>query len=182
MIKNDYLKNHYEKRDYLNALPDYLEGASITKMPFYHTNINNTLEAISINDQPEKRQGLLEQLVTNKGKSQKATVKALLDEVELRQNLNLHLIQSIDDSLCRQKTELNHLKEIKTQYSFELAKNVYDSKLHLENNLIELEKEKRKEYLECWKDLMFLKKYLMSALREYWDFVKRKDLLSGNLK
>jgi hypothetical protein len=27
--------------------------------------------------------------------------------------------------------------------------------------------------------MMFLKKYLMSALKEYWDVVKRRELLEG---
>lgn len=40
-----------------------------------------------------------------------------------------------------------------------------------------LEQEKRKEELECWRDLMFLKKYLLSSLKEYWDLVKRGEVL-----
>ena len=30
-------------------------------------------------------------------------------------------------------------------------------------------KEKRQEYLSCWKDLMSLKKYLLSSLKDYWN-------------
>jgi len=50
--------------------------------------------------------------------------------------------------------------------------------MQLENNVLELEKEKRKEYLECWRDLMFLKKYLLSSLKDYWDLIKKRDVLS----
>ena len=49
--------------------------------------------------------------------------------------------------------------------------------MEFENNILELKKEKRKEYLECWRDLMFLKKYLLSAFKEYWDLIKKRDVL-----
>jgi len=45
--------------------------------------------------------------------------------------------------------------------------------------VLDLEKEKRKEYVECWRDVMFLKKYLLSTLKDYWDVVKRRDVLSS---
>ncbi len=51
--------------------------------------------------------------------------------------------------------------------------------LKLEDRVLDLEKEKRKEYVECWRDLMFLKKYVLSSLKDYWDLVKRRDLLSA---
>ena len=51
-------------------------------------------------------------------------------------------------------------------------------KMEFENNILELEKEKRKEYLECWRDLMFLKKYLLAAFKEYWDLIKKREVLS----
>ena len=53
--------------------------------------------------------------------------------------------------------------------------------MQFENVILELEKEKRKEYLECWRDLMFLKKYLLSAFKEYWDLIKKREVLSCNI-
>ena len=53
--------------------------------------------------------------------------------------------------------------------------------MQLEENVIELEQEKRKEYLECCRDLMFLKKYLLNAFKEYWDLFKRREILSSGL-
>ena len=48
-------------------------------------------------------------------------------------------------------------------------------------DMLELEKEKRKEYLECWRDLMFLKKYLLASLKDYWDMTQKRKLLSHDL-
>jgi hypothetical protein len=70
-----------------------------------------------------------------------------------------------------------NLGNLNVQYSSYLAKDFQKSKLALETNVLELEKEKRKEYLECWRDLMFLKKYLMISLKDYWDVAKKRDVL-----
>ncbi len=160
---------------YSNAFPGYLENSA--SRPFYHTTIKNDLECISIDETPKKEKGFLERLITDKGKSQKATVKALLKEIELRETLDSHLLNNIDNDISRQNTYMNLLKNIKVHYSFELSNNVGKSKAHVENGILELEKEKRKEYLECWRDLMSLKKYLLIALKDYWDFVKRREVL-----
>jgi hypothetical protein len=48
-------------------------------------------------------------------------------------------------------------------------KELNSTKMQLQNRVLEQEQEKRKEYLECWRDLMFLKKYLFIALKDYWD-------------
>ncbi|MFC1551320.1 hypothetical protein ACFL6P_02020 [Candidatus Latescibacterota bacterium] len=47
-----------------------------------------------------------------------------------------------------------------------------------EENVIELEKEKRKEYIECWRDLLFLKKDILVAFKEYWDLTNKREVLS----
>ena len=160
---------------YSNTFPSYLENS--VSGPFYHTTIKNDLEGISIDKTPKNEKGFLERLITDKGKSQKATVKALLKEIELRETLDSHLLNNIDNDISRQNTYMDLLKNIKVHYSFELSKNVGKSKAHVENDILELEKEKRKEYLECWRDLMSLKKYLLIALKDYWDFVKRREVL-----
>jgi len=74
-----------------------------------------------------------------------------------------------------------HLGNLKVQYFPDWFIDINKIKLQFEDNVIELEKEKRKEYLECWRDLMFLKKYLLIAFKEYWDLIKKRELLEGNL-
>jgi hypothetical protein len=51
-------------------------------------------------------------------------------------------------------------------------------KLKIEDKVLELEREKRKEYIECWRDLMFMKKYLLSSLKDYWNIARKRDVLS----
>jgi predicted nucleic acid-binding protein len=84
----------------------------------------------------------------------------------------------MDDEICRQNTKLLQLDTVKNHYSPELQRARDKRRTQLEANVLELEQEKRKEYLECWRDLMFMKKYLLTSLKDYWDLAKKRNLLS----
>jgi hypothetical protein len=168
-------KTEYIKSPYLHAFP-HLEKSS--PRAFYHTDLMTNLEGVVLTAQSEKNKSVLERLLSDKTKTLKATIKALFDEISLRENLDSHILKKIDDDICRQHTYLMQTKNLKLQYSPDLAKNVYKQRMQLEDNVLELEKEKRSEYLECWRDLMFLKKYLLSSLKDYWDLIKKKQMLS----
>lgn len=145
--------------------------------PFYHSDLNPTLEEITLKTKKKGKSGLLENLITDKTKSLKATVKALLSEINNREKLNRYLLNSLEEDICRLNSGILNLKNINTYYQFDKFLDVDKIKQKTEKNVLTLESEKRKEHIECWKDLMFLKKYLMSALKEYWDAVKRRELL-----
>lgn len=172
----------YNKLAYSNALPGYLENALLVRMPFYHTDLKNNLENIVFNKEPEQNYGVLERVFSHKCKANKASVTALLKEVELRESLDSHLINKIDDEICRHHTYLMRLEDLKPQYMPDLSNTITATRKELENSVLELEKEKRKEYLECWRDLMFLKKYLLSSLKDYWNLVKKREVLEVDLK
>ena len=146
--------------------------------PFYHTNISHTLEDILVNNTPMKEQGVVDRLFSDKCKSLKTTFKSLLEEIQLREKLDCHLLLRINQDISWQTQQLGQVNSIKGHYSEEWIKEINNLKMKLENNILDLEKEKRKEYLECWRDLMFLKKYLMIAFKEYWDITKKRELLS----
>lgn len=165
---------------YSNAFPSNSEDSVLIRKPFYHSDIKNSLEGVVFKEKPEKEKGLLEKLFSDKTKTLKATVKALLDEIKLRESIDSHLLNKIDEDICRQHTHLMQIKNHKVHYSFDLFMEIKKMILQIEDKVIDLEKEKRNEYLECWRDLMFLKKYLLSSLKEYWDLVKKRDLLEGD--
>jgi len=173
MIKADYCKSSYR-----NTLPGYLENQVSKLTPFYHTDLKDSLEKIVIKDEPVKEEGMLERVFSDKGKNLKATIKALFKEIQLRERLDTFLIYKIDEDICDKKSRLAHLNGLRTHYHLELHQNISKSKKELEGDLLELGKEKRKEYLECWRDLMFMKKYLMTSLKDYWDMAKKRNMLS----
>lgn len=166
----------YDNVQHPNAFPGYLENQ--LSRPFYHTHLENNLEGITLKATPEKDKSIPEKVFSNKATTSKATVKALLDEIKLRENLDSHLLKTMDDEICRQNTKLLQLDTVKNHYSPEQQKIRDKRKGLLEANVLELEQEKRKEYLECWRDLMFMKKYLLTSLKDYWDLAKKRNLLS----
>jgi len=166
----------YEIKKYSNAVPSYLEN--YVAKPFYNANLKTNLEGIAFQDSKQEEKSALEKMFIDRSKTLKAGVKALLEEIELRESLDAHVVNKIDDEISRHRLSLKRLCEIKPGYTIYDSNDLSKSKLKIENNLIELEREKRKEYLECWRDLMFLKKYLLSSLKNYWDLVKKREVLA----
>lgn len=148
--------------------------------PFYHSDLENTLEGIVFEQPSDGATGALERIFSDKTKTLKAGVKALLDEIALREKLNAHLLEEIEGQIDQQSTHLLRLKRAEADYSLDVLIELKKLTIKIEDKLLDLEQEKRKEELECWRDLMFLKKYLMSSLKEYWDLVKRGEVLSGS--
>jgi len=166
------------ENNYRNTIPNYQNESVIELKPIYHTDLKASLDNLVLKEKPEQEKGLLERVFSDKTKNLKASVKALISEIKLRENLDKLLLNNIDDSICRQNTYLENLKGLKAHYQPEMFEKISKTKSQLESNILELENEKRKEYLECWRDLMFMKKYLHSALKDYWDLTKKRQLLS----
>ena len=145
--------------------------------PFYHTDLNNTLKGIVFEESCDKKTSPLERIFSDKTKTLKAGVKALLEEIELREELDRNLINKIEDEIFQQSDKLEHLKRIEAGPLLETFFEAKKLIITIEDKILNLEQEKRKEQLECWRDLMFLKKYLMTSLKEYWDLVKRGEVL-----
>jgi hypothetical protein len=173
------MTNAYKIPEDSAALSSYLDNCVSNQHPFYTTSLINNLEAL-LSTSPAKGEGdVLERIFSDKTKTLKSTAKALLDEIKLREYLKGLMINKIDCEISRQNTEILQLPKQKSQYDLNGFVDIEKLTLKLEDRVLDLEKEKRKEYVECWRDLMFLKKYLLSSLKDYWDLVKRRDLLSS---
>ena len=144
---------------------------------FQHPDIQNTLEGIVDDKSLSEDTNALERIFSDKTRTLKAGVKALLEEIELREKLDRDLTNKIDDEIIQQSNKLEHLKRIEAGPFLETFFEAKKLIIKTEDKILNLEQEKRKEQLECWRDLMFLKKYLMSSLKEYWDLVKRGEVL-----
>jgi hypothetical protein len=78
----------YGQIKYLNAVPGYAVNLLMQTSPFYHTDLKDSLEGIVTKEKPETG-GLLGKVFADKSKILKATVKALFNEVTLREKMNL---------------------------------------------------------------------------------------------
>lgn len=163
--------------NYPNVAPTSSGGYGRSAIPFTHKELKKSLEVIIT--KPKKKSRPLEDMFSDKAKTLKASVNAILEEIKLREDLNAYQSKKINGEICRQHTELMQLENLKDHYPFNLTKDIGETKTQIETNVLELEKEKRKEGLECWRDLMFLKKYLMVSLKDYWELDRKRGVLEG---
>src|SRR3989338_7167048 len=169
----------YQNSSYNDALPSYLENSVLKPRNFYETGMEQSLENIILDKEPEKEKGLVDKVFSDKGRTLKATVKALFNEILTRERLDSFLLYDMNEDICKQHNYLESIKELhRFSYHPELLKDFHEKKMKLDDNVLGLEKEKRKEYLECWKDLMGLKKYLLIALKDYWNLNSRESFLN----
>jgi len=164
---------------YPNVAPASSGDPGKTAIPFAHKELKKALERIVSNSKSKQKNSPLEDMLSDKAKTLKASVNALLEEITLREDLNAHQFKKINGEICRQHTELMQIENLKDHYPFNLTKDISETKAQIETNVLDLEKEKRQEGLECWRDLMFLKKYLMVSLKDYWELVRKRGMLKG---
>ncbi len=160
------------------VIENYLGDGKITEGPLDQTKIDIALNSLLYRPNNESRLGSLEGIFQDKAKTQKASAKALLDEIELRQKLNSRMVYDIDDEILKQNNLILEINNRKEGYFFDNFIDLRKISLKLEDRVLELESEKRKESLECWRDIMFMKKYLLSSLKDYWDLARKRDALS----
>ena len=162
---------------YPKVVSTYSSDSRKKAVPFAHKELKKSLEAIVSDTEPGPRRPVLEDMFSDKAKTLKASVNALLEEIQLREDLNAFHFKKMNDEICRQHTELMQLENIRDSYPFDLTGDLDEAKARIKTNVLELEREKRQEGLECWRDLMFLKKYLMRSLKDYWELVRKREVL-----
>ncbi len=172
----------YINHSYTNTLPGisgYWDNSLLKPRHFYHTGFEDSLENIVFKEEPEKEKDMLGRVFSDKNKTLKSTVKALFNEIMLRERLDSFLLYKINEDICRQHS---HSEQVKILMQFNYSTNLLNysgkARMQIEKNVLDLEQEKRKEYLECWKDLTLLKKDLLCALKDYWLLSKRKHSLN----
>jgi len=123
-----------------------------------------------------------ERIFLDKAKILRSTVKELFREIDTRLNLSKNIFQDIDKNIIECH---NFLEDIfircRNEYFPDNTLAFMPRRMQLEGLVFDLEKQKRAEALECWRDIMFLKKYLMSAWSEYWTLKHRQELMTADL-
>lgn len=169
-------QNHYR-----SVLPSYSENSLLKPRNFYETGFEESLEKIVLNDEPQTEGGLVDRAFTDRSRTLKSMIKALFNEVLTREHLNSALLKDIDSELCKTGSYLEQIHEMtRKQYTPDLEIALSRRRTQLESRLMDLDKEKRQEYLTCWKDLAYLSKGLLSALKDYWDFSLKAGFMNYN--
>ena len=89
--------------------------------PFTHQELKKSLETIVSDPEPITRRPVLEEMFSDKAKTLKASINALLEEIQLREDLNTRHFKKMNDEICRQHTELMQLENIIDCHPFDLT-------------------------------------------------------------
>lgn len=162
---------------YPNPISIRSDSDKKSKSPFRHGEIKKSIEKIVTEKNPKNNHSILEDLISDKARTLKASVNALLEEISLREELNVSLVKKIDGEVCRLNSELMQLDNLVDSYPFDLSAGLDEARFRLKESVFELERERRAEGVECWRDLMGLKKDLMVALKDYWELVRRRGMM-----
>ncbi|MFH2059683.1 MAG: hypothetical protein ABIJ59_12370 [Pseudomonadota bacterium] len=179
LYNNKMEKKNISPKIYPNVVATSSRNPGRTATPFAHKGLKKSLEEIVSNSTSKQKESPLENMFADKAKTLKASVNALLEEITLRDELNAHQFKKIDDEICRQHTQMMQLENLVDHHPFDLTKGIDEARAQIETNVLELEREKRSEGLECWRDLMFLKKYLMVSLKDYWELARKRGVLGS---
>ena len=168
----------YKNLTYHNVLPSYLDNPLLKPGHLYETGLDQSLEKIVMDDEPEKEKDLVDKVFSDKGRILKTTVKVFFNEILTRKTIDSELLKKIDSEICHTDSYLAQIRELtKRQYTPDLELAFSRRRTQLETRVLDLEKEKRQETLACFKDLSISSRYLLSALKEYWNLSGKKSFL-----
>ena len=113
--------------------------------PFAHTELKKSLEAIVATPEPGSQRPVLEEMFSDKARTLKASVNALLEEIQLREDVHNSHFKKMNNEICRQHTELMQLENIIDCHPFDLTGDVDEAKTRIKSNVLELKREKRQK-------------------------------------
>ena len=169
----------YKNLIYGSVMPFYSQESALKPRNIYDTGIEESLEKIVLHDEPDPGRGMVDRVFSDKSRTLKATIKALFNEITIRERLDSVVLREIDSDICKTDSHLEQIREMtRRQYTPDLELAFSRRRTQLESQVLELNKEKRQEYVTCFKDLSLASRYLLSALKDYWNLSNRKSFLN----
>lgn len=140
----------------------------------YRTGFEDTLESI-VQDVPANAgQSFLDTVLDDRKKSLRVVVKSLFNEIQSREQLSAVMLGEIRKRILDTYTNLHEIRDLTSRtYSLDLALQLSRRKTQLEDRMLTLERDKRQEYTSSWEALMKLRQYLMTSLKDYWEFARK---------
>ena len=152
----------------------YVNDSLLTPRQFYPTGFEQTLEKIVLDEPPAPGQSFLDTVLGEKQKSLKAVALSFFNEISGREQLSSAIVKGLTQRILDTYTNLHEIRDITSRsYSLDLALNLSRRKTQLEDRIIGLERDKRQEYIACWEALMKLRQYLVTSLKDYWEFTRK---------
>ena len=110
------MKNTSKNSAYLYEITNPTENPELKSHPFYHTNFKSSLENVFLKDNPPKETSLITRLFSNKTETLKSTAKSLLEEILLRETLDCHLLNKINEDISWLKNQFYYPNSLNIHY------------------------------------------------------------------
>jgi hypothetical protein len=165
-----------KQEGYRNVLPGYLENRLAGYNSFINTSDYKSESKEEYISKPAN--DIVNSIFSDKTKTSKSTVRELLAEIKRRDNLHNDIKSKIDDDICRCDTYLHEVR-FWTERNYNPDTNFLRRRTSLEGQIFTLDEQKRIEDVNHWRDTMFLRKYLMSALKDYWNAFRKNKILTS---
>jgi len=118
----------YKTYEYRDAFPSYLENSLTKPKPFYHTGMENSLEKIVFDEGPVIEKESVG-IFADKSRTLKSTVRALFNEIMLRERIDCFLLYQINEGICREHNYYEKLRGFfRFNYNPEVLKHLHDKK------------------------------------------------------
>lgn len=136
-------------------------------------------ESNQIKPRPEVT-NYVQKIVSGKAKAEKAVVKQILEEILAREAISQDIKSRIESDILQCSNSLHEINSItENQYLIDKDNLRFSArKTQLDMKILDLEAEKRTEQVNAWKDISTLRRYLLFGLKNYWDAVRRAELIS----
>jgi hypothetical protein len=105
--------NNLPQTRYSNTARSYSENSEQKANIFYHPGLKDCLEGLALKTRSDRKPGTLESMFSDKGKSLKASVNALLEEIKLREGIDSYQLIKVDSEICRQQNRLEIVRSIR---------------------------------------------------------------------
>ena len=139
-----------------------------------YQSIFESVQKNNYDNDSQSKDDFVDRIFSDKAKTQKTTVKQLLNEISLRGELHKNLLSKIDEETMMWDSHLMNLPN----RGYEIDPSIPQRRNHIEDKLIQLEQEKRSEDVKYWEHVKDLRKELMLAFNEYWLAFRKKEFLN----
>jgi len=160
----------------LESLLKYSPPSSLKNPPVpksTETNLEKTTKEKKETTEENTPPDSLENILNEKVQCLSSILAQINHDITSRGGLSQNVIYRIYQHYLYLKTKLYEL----SQWEFGSSRNVEQRRSNLEKQLDTLKQEKRQEQVQCWQDIVSLKKELRNWFKQYCDLMQRVKIV-----
>ena len=144
------------------------------KHPIHYVDLNEKIIEPPIDEEPDN-QITIDSFFQDRVTLNRMHVSSLVSQITRRNNLQKDNLYKIEKDMMKCQAQLFEIEHVPRWYNA----NITRTRNMLEKEILALEKEKRAEYVSCWRDLVLVKRDLIGALKEFKSTEQRQELVLG---